>query len=180
MSRIADELYFAPEVTFNDLDLKTGARLPTQFYQRIAGFYLNPATALAKNKHAFPAGLLIVCAIDALAQFTTGSTGVTKRIEAFCMQIPDLAVGNNAEIFCRDFRHGLVHEARVKNGSEFNCDTTKLAHFDHDRLIVNPAMLAKDVLDLLKAYTAALNRDPAAKKILIKKIERKFKFELNN
>src|SRR4051812_14418214 len=103
MSRIADELYFAPSVCFAELDW-TGNRLPTQFHQRIAGFYLGPALNLARANHAFAAGVLVVCAIDALALVMTGSTAVTARITAFCSKIPDLAIGQNAAMFCEHFR----------------------------------------------------------------------------
>src|SRR6266481_5371770 len=79
VSRIADQLYFAPNVRFADLDW-TGVRLPTQFHQRMSGFYLKPAIVLAEAEHAFASGVLVVCAIDALALFTTGSSAVRARI----------------------------------------------------------------------------------------------------
>jgi hypothetical protein len=110
----------------------------------------------------------------------TGSVGVTERIEAFCTKIPCLDVGKNVEIFCRDFRHGLVHEARVKSGSEFDENIKVVAIRYDDRLVVNPRLLAAEVLKLLKSYTDELHRDPAAKAILLRKIRRKFDFELNN
>jgi hypothetical protein len=73
MSRIAENLSFAPGITFADLDIINGERLPTQFRQRMAGFYLNPAIDLAVDDHAFAAGVLVVCAIDALALLNAGS-----------------------------------------------------------------------------------------------------------
>ncbi len=179
MSRIADELYFAPNVRFADLDW-TGARLPTQFQQRIAGFYLKPALALAGANHAFAAGVLVVCAIDALALLMTGSSAVTARITAFCTKIPDLAVGNNADMFCDHFRNGLVHEARVKKGSEFSVDIEHLAVASHGRLIVHPGLLAETVTDHLNDFVTGLYHDPAQKLAFRNKLKRKFRYELQN
>src|SRR5262245_34518473 len=119
MSRIADELYFAPGIRFADLDL-SGNRLPSQFQCRIAGFYLKPAIDLARSKHAFAAGVLVVCAMDALALLATGSSSVTGRIKSLCQRIPGLDSPEMADIFCESFRNGLVHQARIKNGSEFS------------------------------------------------------------
>jgi len=179
MSRIADELYFAPSIRFSELDW-TGARLPTQFEQRIAGFYLKPAIALARANHAFAAGVLVVCAIDALALLMTGSNAVTARISAFCTKIPDLAVGQNAAVFCEDFRNGLVHEARVKNGSEFSVDIKSVAVSSHKRLIVNPLLLGETVARLLKDYVAMLQQNPAEKLAFRNKLKRKFQYELQH
>jgi hypothetical protein len=179
MSRIADELYFAPKLRFAELDW-TGARLPTQFYQRISGFYLEPAVALARANHAFAAGVLVVCAIDALALLITGSSSVRGRIIAFCRTIPDLASDQNANMFCEHFRNGLVHESRVKKGSEFSVDIRRVAVSDHARLVVNPLFLAQSVSGRLKEYVEALHRDPAAKNAFRKKLKRKFRYELQH
>jgi hypothetical protein len=179
MSRIADTLYFAPGVTFADLDVVRGERLPTQFRQRIAGFYLKPAVDLAVEQHAFAAGVLVVCAIDALALFTTGSQSVTGRIIAFCRNIPELAEEENARIFCESFRHGLVHHARVMNGNEFSDGIKKIAVRNGQHLAVNPMLLAKKVIEMLDEYVEDLARNPAAKAAFLKKIKRTFKYELS-
>src|ERR1700680_4367112 len=103
MSRIADKLYFAPGIPFAELDIARGERLPMQFGKRMAGFYLNPAIDLAEDRHAFAAGVLVVCAIDALALLIYGSASVTGRITAYCRNIPELAEEENARIFCQSF-----------------------------------------------------------------------------
>jgi hypothetical protein len=179
MSRIADTLFFAPGIAFAALDIDTGERLPTQFRQRIAGFYLNPAVDLAAERHAFAAGVLVVCAIDALALFTTGSQTVTGRIIAFCRNIPELADEENARIFCQSFRHGLVHHARVMDGNEFSDRIKQIAVRNGEHLAVNPLLLAKKVLEMLDEYVDGLNRDPEAKAALLKKIKRTFRYELS-
>jgi len=178
MSRIADELYFAPKITFSELDLARGERLPAQFRQRMAGFYLNPAIDLADDLHAFAAGVLVVCAIDALALLLYGSQSVTGRITAYCRKIPELAEEENARMFCQSFRHGLVHHARVMDGNEFSNDIPKIAVRQGDHLAVHPGLLARKVLGMLDEYVAELDRNPAAKAAFLKKIKRTFKYEL--
>ncbi len=179
MSRIADQLYFAPNVRFADLDL-TGKCLPTQFKQRIDGFYLKPALCLAKANHAFAAGVLVVCAIDALALIMTGSTGVTSRIKGFCTKIPELADDQIATTFCDHFRNGLVHEARVKDGSEFSVDIQRVAIATRGRLTVHPGLLAGSVRGLLNDFVKGLDRSPSDKHGFIKKLKRTFRYELQN
>jgi hypothetical protein len=170
-------IYFAPNLKFSDLDL-TGNRLPTQLQQRIDGFYLTPALSLAETRDAFAAGVLVVCAIDALAWFRGGGVGSTARIEAFCRKIPDLDVNDNVEVFCRDFRQGLVHQGLVKNGGEFSFDLERIAKRDHERLIVNPECLALQMRQMLKDYIDELYRDPGATKRLLSTVTRTFKVAL--
>ncbi|MBE0540819.1 MAG: hypothetical protein IH623_05480 [Verrucomicrobia bacterium] len=179
MSRIAEKLYFAPDVRFADLDLR-GNRLPTQFQQRISGFYLNPAIRLAKERHDFASGILAVCAIDALALFMTGSNG-NVRITAFCRKhIPDLAAERDAGMFCEHFRNGLLHEARVKSGSEFSLDIETIAVIQVGYLVVNPLLLLERVDEVLKEYVDFLYHNPQAKNGLAKKLKQTFRFELEH
>lgn len=178
MSRIAEELYFAPSVRFADLDW-TG-RLPTQFQQRILGFYLNPAVALAEARHVFASGILAVCAIDALSLSVTGSKS-NARITGFCRKyIPELAAEHDAEMFCEHFRNGLVHEARVKDGSEFSTEIDKIVVVRHDYLAVNPRLLSIQVANVLKDYVGFLYKNPPAKLALARKLKRTFRYELEH
>jgi hypothetical protein len=175
MSRIADKLYFAPDLLFTELDW-TGMRLPGQFRQRIHGLYLAPAIILARNKHAFAAGVLTVCAIDALAKMKAGSNAGNSRITAFCQSIPDLA-GKNADLFCKHFRNGLLHEARVTDGSEFSLDIGRVAESCHERLSVNPLLLAKRVVFLLDEYVASLQLHPDQRNAFRKTLKGIFSIE---
>ena len=177
MSRTRDELYFAPGVRFADLDFDHGA-LPSQFGQRITGYYLEPALRLADEGYAFPAGLLVVCAMDALAKFMTGAS--SDCIRSLCRNIPDLATDERAHIFIESFRNGLVHQALVKDGCEFSYDINCVAVLNHGRLSVNPKFLARSVQVLLDDYVQQLNRTPADKAALARKIKSKFRYELTH
>jgi len=179
MSRIGDTLFLAPDVPFANLDL-SGERLPTQLQQRIAGFYLRPAMDLAIAKHAFAAGLLVVCGMDALGLLMTGASDSQARFKGLCRKIPDLACDGNDELFCEHFRNGLVHEARVKKGSEFSLGIDSVAVPDRGRLIVHPLLLAKSVNSLLTEYIKDVYLDPEAKNALRKKLKRTFRYELEH
>jgi hypothetical protein len=179
MSRVAEQLYFAPSIRFADLDW-SGERLPLQFQQRIAGFYLEPAVKLAKARHDFASGILAVCAMDALASFMTGSSG-NSRITGFARKhIPELAAKHDAEMFCDHFRNGLVHEARVKDGSEFSTEINRIVDIRHNYLVVNPLLLSIRVRKVLEDYVVALYHDPKAKNALAKKLKKTFRFELEH
>jgi hypothetical protein len=177
MSRLGDCLYFAPGVAFSSLDIR-GGRLPDQFFQRIDGFYLQPAIELARNRHDFAAGLMAVCAADALAGFVTGASGTKERMVAFFRHIPGLDERETAELFCEHFRNGLVHDARVKGGSEFSVDIRGVAQRHGDRLAVNPLGLAEGVRRMLAEYRKRLYRDYTEMKSLRARIRRRFKVEL--
>jgi hypothetical protein len=177
MSRLGDLLFFAPQIPFSSVDLRGGG-LPNQFFRRIDGFYLQPAIELAHRRHDFAAGLMAVCAADALAGFITGASGTTERMIAFFRRVPGLDDQDTAALFCDHFRNGLVHDARVKYGSEFSVDLRGVAQRNGDRLVVNPLLLAKSVRRVLQDYRDRLNRDTAELKSLRARIRRRFKVEL--
>ncbi len=118
--------------------------------------------------------------MDALALFMTGSNGNDRIIGFAKKHIPELAAKKDAEMFCNHFRHGLVHEARVKRGSEFSTEINRIVDIRHNYLVVNPLLLAIRVKKVLEDYIVALYRDPNAKKALAKKLKRTFRFELEH
>ena len=179
MSRVDDELQFAPGIPFRVLDLKQG-KLPRQFYRRIVGFYLDPAIELANRRHDFAAGLLAVCAADALAGFITGASGTTERMVGFFRQIDGLGDEEVARLFVDHFRNGLVHEARVKGGGEFSMAADGVAVRRGSSLAINPVLLAKAVHGRLKDFCQHVEQNPADLNALKKKIRSRFAEELKS
>lgn len=177
MSDQNGELLFAPGVPFAAVDLRLGG-LPNQLYRRIAGFYLTPAMELAKGRHDFAAGLLVVCAADALGGFITGASANTARTVGFFQSIPGLHDPAIAQLFVDHFRHGLVHEARVKCGGKFSVDVHSVAERQGSSLVVNPCLLASAVHTRLTVYRDLLNTDPVALTALKKTIRTRFATEL--
>jgi hypothetical protein len=144
MSSINGTLYFAPHVRFADLALAS-SKLADQFYERINGFYLEPAEVLAERRHDFAAGLLAVCAADVLGDFMTGAA-TNARIVGFFKRIDGLNGDGMAELFVDHFRNGLVHEGRIKKGGMFLIEDMNLVAVKHGAsLAVNPVLLGRAV-----------------------------------
>jgi hypothetical protein len=109
------------------------------------GFYLQPAELCADKNAAFAAGVLVLTCIDALARIQIGG-GVGQRFRQFAArELSSFRSGDKATRLYDDFRHGLVHEARIKRGAQF------LLQFDEtivelDRvLLINPRRLVSEV-----------------------------------
>jgi hypothetical protein len=178
--RIAEQLYFAPNVPFRQIDL-TGVALPEQFDARIRGFYLDPALALANSGRAFASGLLLVVTIDAIARLDSDKKRVGERIRDWCKRrIPSFSSARMRDRFTEDFRNGLVHEARVKNGSEFDLQIRRAAILEPSRLVVNPHLLANEVSAGLATFIAILESDFAANQGFVHRVLSEFHYELNH
>ena len=156
--RIGDLLYFAPGISFDEIDLG-GPELPSQFRRRITGFYLDPAEACANLGHVFAAGVLLVSSIDALARIRFGD-GVGARFKRFAREeLQSFQDDGLSERFYDEFRNGLVHEARLKNGAQFSLETgATVAQLD-GLLLINPTYLAREVRTALDSYVALLEQD---------------------
>lgn len=163
--RIDDILYFAPEIRFRDVDLD-GASLPEQFRRRVIGFYLEPVEQCIQTGYAFAAGVLLVSCIDALARVRFGA-GVIRRFGRFVdEQLRSFSGDDLAERFFDEFRNGLVHEARLKNGAQFSLQTGATLEQRDGILLVNPKFLAEEVRWALDAYVALIRRDDVARQSL--------------
>ena len=163
--RISDVLYFAPGIPFKQVGL-TGAELPGQFKCRMAGFYVEPAEQCAQHGYAFAAGVLLVSCIDALARLRFGD-GVGKRFRKFaCEELQSFSNDDLAERFYEEFRNGLVHEGRLKKGSQFSLDTRATVEQLNGILVVNPTHLGAEVQSALDAYVALAARDDAERRKL--------------
>jgi hypothetical protein len=160
--RIGDLLYFGPGLRFDQVDLD-GPELPKQFENRMIGFYIEPAEKCARCGYAFAAGVLLVSCIDALARLRFRD-GVGRRFRKFvCKELRSFSADSLAQCFYDDFRNGLVHEARLKNGGQFSLETnTTVAEFD-GLLLINPACLAQEVRVALHSYVTVLSQDDRAR-----------------
>lgn len=151
--RILDHIYFAPNVRFSQLSLDRDLLLP-QFYARIDGYYLFPARALAEQGHAFASGLVLVSCMDALARIESGSAGeVRERFLSWVTQhLPSFSDENLAKGLYDDFRNGVVHESRVKNGSQFSLEFSATVSKLGEILVVNPRLLTLEVEEALRDF----------------------------
>lgn len=169
--RIGEILYFAPGIRFDNVDLD-GPSLPEQFGQRMAGFYIEPAEQCASRGYAFAAGVLLVSCIDALARIRFGD-GVGKRFGKFALdELKSFSAPGVAERFYDEFRNGLVHEGRLKNGAQFSLEIgTTIEQLD-GILVVNPKYLGNEVRSALDSFVALLQRDEVERTALADALKR--------
>src|SRR4051812_38958483 len=113
MARVKDILMFAPSVPFAAVD-PLGEDLPSQWWARIEGFYLAPARKAGKSGDGFAAGVLALCAIDAIAYVATGSPIKSRFLSFVRRHLPSFASEEAALALFELFRNGLVHEGRIK------------------------------------------------------------------
>jgi hypothetical protein len=164
--RVGDILYFAPGIRFRDVDVK-GALLPDQYRARMMGLYVEPAEACAGNGQAFASGVLLVSCIDALARVRFSEPKVGDRIKRFAREeLTSFASEARATRFYDDFRNGLVHEARIKEGGQFSLEIGSTVEELGGLMLINPARLAAEVRASVDAYADLLNRDGTARQAL--------------
>ena len=167
-----DILYFAPRIRFGEVDLN-GSGLPNQYHERIIGFYVDPAEECAARGQAFASGVLLVTCIDApaLARYG-GPTG--ERFRRFAREELRSFSRPLEDRLYEDFRNGLVHEARVKNGGQFSLDIESTVEERAGLMLINPEQLAVEVRDSVEAYKNLLMRDDAARRGLSCTLARDF------
>lgn len=145
------QLYFAPYYTFLDLAKATDPfEIVNAYRDRINGFYLEPAKIIIESKEedgAFAAGLICFTAIDAIAKTVTRKSNsherlvewVQKNLEGFRQHLSEREVDNIYD----EFRNGLVHEARIKNGSQFTYGIDYIVDIRNGITYINPKVLLK-------------------------------------
>jgi len=175
--RIADILYFAPGIKFAELDL-SGHKLAEHFEKRMQGFYFEPAASLIRNGHAFACGLLLVSCIDTLARLHLPA-GVGNRFRSWVRaQLQSFTSNDVAHRFYDEFRNGLVHEGRIKNGGQFSFEQPETVAMVSGCLSINPKYLADEVNDALHRYVAELKCDTNTRNKLLNSIKTDFQHEL--
>ena len=177
--RIGDHLYFAPEITFSNVDT-TGTTLAKQMGDRIRGFYLEPARVLIKNGHAFASGVMLVVAIDSLARLETGEQRVGVRFKKWCNDYLHSCTASINKRFYEAFRNGLVHEARIKDGGEFSLEADSTFQEIGKILSCNPTHLLTEIESALAAYVQTLEAEPAELEAVRNRILEDFSYELGN
>ena len=143
------QLYFAPYYTFLDLAKATDPfEIVNAYRDRINGFYLEPAKIIIESKEedgAFAAGLICFTAIDAIAKTVTRKRDSHKRFVEWMQKnlggnsLSKKEVGNIYD----EFRNGLVHEARIKNGSQFTYGVEDMIDIRNGITYINPKVLLK-------------------------------------
>lgn len=147
--RIGDVLYFSPHFRFLDLDINDTDKLVEALQDRLMGFYLEPASRLLKTGDAFAAGLLCCSAID----FVALCSGDKHPEMWLCKNIRDFDADEElAGKFWRWFRHGLIHEGRIKAFGQFSLNLPNLLTVLGPALVVNPHLLLEAIRSAFQSY----------------------------
>ncbi len=85
-----------------------------------------------------------------------------------------------ADRFYCEFRNGLVHEARIKNGGQFSLEQSCTVNTASGVLSVNPMQLAKEVSDALQQYVATLKSRQSDCRKLLARLKTDFQYELTH
>ena len=165
--KIKDLLFFAPGIPFDKVDLQ-GDALHVQYQLRMTGFYIEPAEVCADCGHAFAAGTLLVACIDAMARLRYRDDMVRRRfIKLAQEELRSFEADALAVRFYKDFRNGIVHEGRVKNGGQFSFEVDETAKELQGVLLINPARLVAEVREALDRYVNLLGTDQAQRQALV-------------
>lgn len=135
---------------------------------------LLPARLLVDNDHAFAAGVLVVSVIDFMAGLHRYASQLRRRpvgndFETFVEnKLPGFVQTGLATRFYDEFRNGLIHDNRIKNGGEFSFETTTTVTVivDGDLLRINPDLLTAEVTEALRSLVERLKADSAARERL--------------
>ena len=158
--RIEDTIYFSPSFKFKDIDWENKDQLIEAFSDRVCGFYLNPAEKLNSNKDGFATGLLCIATVDFLARIAMGKRKrpgprIREWIEG---SIKEFKGNNLSRKFYEDFRNGLIHEGRIKNGGQFTYDVSKI-YCEDDVMLINPGMVLNSIKISFQSYLSDIKVD---------------------
>jgi len=200
---IENELHYTSKHTFaklkEALDRGDKEKVIQMFEQRVKELYLEPARLLIEHaKHCknnncknnigflFSAGLICVSTIDFLGRFYTGCPkgDVGSRFIGWLLSYMQPPFdGYLANKFYKDFRNGLVHECRIKNGGEFSLSIDNLFVLkrvdNREYLVVNPEVLLEEIRKGFDKYLKDLRKNNILFEELINCLKKDFKSDFS-
>lgn len=180
--RIGDATYFAPDLPFRHLDL-TGRELPGQILARLEGYYLQPADLCIQHGHAFAAGLLAVTCVDAAAKFAHGPNRerriTSKDFMAFARsRLPSFKDVRAAKTLYDDYRNGLVHEARLKNGCQFALGVGRAFDASGVSAVIDAEILLQEIRSAVHSLVNEMYNSEAFQQELVTYVRQTFEAEI--
>lgn len=157
--KLEDGLYFSPNYAFKEIKWNDKEKLITAFEDRIRGFYLEPIKLLLGKENAFGAGVICITTIDCLAKFEYKSKERDNRIEQWFRENTKFNSKDYSKIFYKNFRCGLVHEGRIKEGSYFWIDENITIVKEEGIMAINPKYLYDEIINYLKKYIDKLQKN---------------------
>ena len=162
--KTGDIVFFSPKYNYSNIDWNDKQIVIDAFKDRIYGFYLNAAYESNKSKQGFAVGLICVATIDFLAKIQFPQERVGNRIEKWlCKYISEFNKPNLenkkktlGKRFYEEFRNGLVHEGKIKNGGQFSYDFNKIFEIEIGLMKVNPDLFLNKLSKSFDIYIKTL------------------------
>jgi hypothetical protein len=102
--------------------------------------------------------------VDALARYDPRCmTPDTRYTDWLARELPSFSNPVHAKRLYDDFRCGLVHEARIKNGSEFSNAFDETVHLEDGVMVVNPLYFHTELVQALASFNDYLSESIAFK-----------------
>lgn len=178
--RIDDIIYFAPEIKVIDLDITNKGQLIDAFKSRIISYYLDPAAKLNDQKFAFASGVILMTAIEAIANYSIGGNNRIRDFMTECIFLSsydDTTRKNIAKHINENFRNGLIHEGRIKNGCQFSYEYGFL-YIESNYFIINPHILYEYVVEYFNNYIETITNSAELYFKFYQKIHEQFYSEI--
>lgn len=166
MVKINDNYCFSPHFRYEDIDWRDSARVLDAFYDRMMGFYLEPARSVANMSNGsgfFASTLLCAAAVEAMARYTGTKKNGGKRIAAWLERwVPsfkDPSPGGRdslGDLFDGYFRNGLAHNALVKSLGQVTTEIEPPVRVQDAKVLVNPVSLVEAIITGLQNQVAQL------------------------
>ncbi|WP_257388089.1 hypothetical protein [Tahibacter caeni] len=147
--------WFAPRIEWQEINVEH-KKFPKQLRERFEGFYFVPAEQLLEKDNDFAAGVLILCALDAIARLWTGKPGQVGARFKEAAEAMGMSKGQAAQ-FYDGYRNGLIHEARIKSGACFDKSRGDLIGEVDGGVVANPRHLLRNARQLLDELLADSN-----------------------
>lgn len=174
--RTPNGLFFAPGIRFKDLDLEDAHVFADALAVRADHWFFEPATSITQSS-PFAAGIIVVCFVDAAAEFT-GTTFVQwlqESVPSTAERDPRHTKKSVAESFEEDVRHGLVHHARLNRGAEFSLELEQPIAVIGSVLVVNPRELLSAIRVKWQAFLDRVRSDEGVHQSTARRVARVFK-----
>jgi hypothetical protein len=170
--RVGDALYFSPRFKFSELDVENASMILEAFRDRVHGFYLTPASRLLKHSDAFAGGLICCAAVECIAGFAGN-----EPLDWLCSHIADFGQDRaRTKKFWVSFRHGLIHEGRIKSFGQFSLEMPAMLTTIGPAVVVNPRLLLESVEKAFDAYCQQMKGERLS--LLVKQVRRYFEPEI--
>jgi len=176
-------VYFAPNVTFAQFFATTDPYKIVEFYNnRIISYYFDAAETLIRahrKEDAFAAGLICFASIDAIASIVIGGYS-GPRFKALLREISEFHAYGDSNInrVYKEFRCGLVHEAKIHNAGQFTYDIKRIIELKHGIISINPEKLLEAIRQLFYSIILEAKSDIYNARNFSRKVKKRFKADV--